>query len=86
MSKNSNDNNINEDNDNNEDANQLAKMIVYLIIIVLIVFIIGFMYNLIKCYLPKWKKQAIEKEEKDKNHIQMNNVAYDLQHNDESIV
>ena len=86
MSKTSNVNVITEDNDNNEEANQLAKFIVYLIIIVLIVFIIGFMYNLIKCYLPKWKKEAIKKEENDKNHMQMNNIAYDLQQNDESIV
>ena len=40
------------------------KFIVTIVFIILLLFLGYFVYNLIKCYLPKWRKKAILQEEK----------------------
>ena len=46
------------------------KIIIVLIFIVLIVFLGLYVYNLIKCYLPKWRKQKKLNEEERQVEIQ----------------
>ena len=45
------------------DAVKQFKILVTLVFIGLIIFLIYFIYNLIKCYLPKWRKERELKEE-----------------------
>ena len=40
------------------------KFIVTIVFIILLLFLGYFVYNLIKCYLPKWRKKAHLQEEK----------------------
>ena len=40
-----------------KDATEQFKLILYVIIGVLVLFLFFFVYNLIKCYLPKWTGQ-----------------------------
>ena len=47
------------------DAVKQFKILVTLVFIGLIIFLIYFIYNLIKCYLPKWRRQYQLKEEND---------------------
>ena len=45
------------------DAVKQFKILVTLVFIGLIIFLIYFIYNLIKCYLPKWRRERELKEE-----------------------
>ena len=54
----------NATNQKNDDESQLDdnivkqfKLILTIVFIVLILFLLYFVYNLIKCYLPKWRRQ-----------------------------
>ena len=40
------------------------KIIIILVFLVLLVFLGCFIYNLIKCYLPKWTKKRLTEEER----------------------
>ena len=40
------------------------KIIIVLVFVVLLVFLGCFIYNLIKCYLPKWTKKRLTEEER----------------------
>ena len=40
------------------------KIIIILVFVVLLVFLGCFIYNLIKCYLPKWTKKRLTEEER----------------------
>ena len=40
------------------------KIIIILVFVVLLMFLGGFIYNLIKCYLPKWTKKKLTEEER----------------------
>ena len=59
----------NATNQNNNDESQLDdnivkqfKLILTIVFIVLILFLLYFVYNLIKCYLPKWRKNKFVDE------------------------
>lgn len=39
------------------------KLIISIVFIVLILSLIYFVYNLIKCYLPKWRKAKLQEDE-----------------------
>ena len=60
----------NATNQNNDDESQLDdnivkqfKLILTIVFIVLILFLLYFVYNLIKCYLPKWRRQQKYQED-----------------------
>ena len=40
------------------------KIIIIVIFIILIIFLGLYIYNLIKCYLPKWKKKKLTEEDR----------------------
>ena len=41
-----------------------SKIIIILVFVVLLMFLGCFIYNLIKCYLPKWTKKKLTEEER----------------------
>lgn len=41
----------------NEQATKEFKVILVVLIVILLVFMAFFVYNLIKCYLPKWRNR-----------------------------
>ena len=43
-----------------DDILKQFKMIIGIVFIILFLFLAYFVYNLIKCYLPKWKKKLQE--------------------------
>ncbi len=45
------------------DAIKQFKILVSIVFIGLIIFLIYFIYNLIKCYLPKWRRERQLREE-----------------------
>ena len=45
------------------DAVKQFKILVSIVFIGLIIFLIYFIYNLIKCYLPKWRRERQLREE-----------------------
>ena len=45
------------------DAVKQFKILVSIVFIGLIIFLIYFLYNLIKCYLPKWRRERQLREE-----------------------
>ena len=60
----------NATNQKNNDESQLDdnivkqfKLILTIVFIVLILFLLYFVYNLIKCYLPKWRRQQKYQED-----------------------
>ena len=60
----------NATNQKNDDESQLDdnivkqfKLILTIVFIVLILFLLYFVYNLIKCYLPKWRRQQKYQED-----------------------
>lgn len=40
------------------DATKDFKIILIFVSVILVIFLAFFIYNMIKCYLPKWKKQS----------------------------
>ena len=40
------------------------KIIIIVVFIILLIFLGAFIYNLIKCYLPKWKKKKLTEEDR----------------------
>jgi len=60
-------NNSNVENDSSDIDDEVIKQfkfIVTIVFIILLLFLGYFVYNLIKCYLPKWRKKAHLQEEK----------------------
>ena len=58
--------NLNGNSDNQQlDDNVIKqfKFILTIVFIVLILFLIYFVYNLIKCYLPKWRREQKYQED-----------------------
>lgn len=47
-----------DDNNINEEATKQFKTIISIILVLLLLFLCYFIYNLIKCYLPKWRGKA----------------------------
>lgn len=68
--------------DNNEtideDATKHFKKILLGIFLILILFLAYFIYNLIKCYLPKWNKSRNELRE-ERNSIEIPNKANNIE-------
>ena len=59
-------NNTNESNDQSEIDDEVIKQFKFIITIVFIILLCSlgyFVYNLIKCYLPKWRKKKKLQEE-----------------------
>lgn len=63
-----------------DDDGHVIRFMIYFILVVLIIFIAAFIYNLIKCYLPKWKRDQRPYPEE----IDMKEVPYKMQSADES--
>jgi hypothetical protein len=61
------------DNEINQKATDEFKVIVTVVLIILLLFLGFFIYNLIKCYLPKWKrdKQRLEEETSNPRRIEI---------------
>ena len=63
--------NITEDDKSKKDSGELDKnlvnqfkFLIVIIFIILIIFLGLYVYNLIKCYLPKWRKKKFVDEER----------------------
>ncbi len=63
--------NITEDDKSKKDSGELDKnlvnqfkFLIVIIFIILIIFLGLYVYNLIKCYLPKWRKKKLVDEER----------------------
>ena len=63
--------NITEDDKSKKDSGALDKnlvnqfkFLIVIIFIILIIFLGLYVYNLIKCYLPKWRKKKFVDEER----------------------
>lgn len=63
--------NITEDDKSKKDSGALDKnlvnqfkFLIVIIFIILIIFLGLYVYNLIKCYLPKWRKKKLVDEER----------------------
>ena len=54
----------NDSSDIDDEVIKQFKFIVTIVFIILLLFLGYFVYNLIKCYLPKWRKKAHLQEEK----------------------
>lgn len=52
--------NIPEKNQTAENAKKEFKIIIMIILVILFLFLCMFVYNLIKCYLPKWRNSKRE--------------------------
>jgi hypothetical protein len=65
---NNNDSNIeNEEQEIDDDIIKQFKLIITIVFIVLILFLVYFVYNLIKCYLPKWRRNQKYQEDQLKS-------------------
>jgi uncharacterized membrane protein (DUF485 family) len=56
------------------------RLVLSCVIVVMIIFLIFFVYNLIKCYLPKWldkRKQAVQTEQPKKQRTNYAQVELD---------
>jgi hypothetical protein len=65
MSDNNQINSTSIQNEENEIDDQVIKQFKFIITIVFIILICSlgyFVYNLIKCYLPKWRKKKLQEE------------------------
>jgi len=63
--------NITEDDKSKKDSGELDKnlvnqfkFLIVIIFIILIIFLGLYVYNLIRCYLPKWRKKKLVDEER----------------------
>jgi heme/copper-type cytochrome/quinol oxidase subunit 2 len=61
--------------DSKEDE-KVGNFIIYFTLLVLIVFIIFFLYNLLKCYIPKWRREKLSNNKIDT--VKYNNVIEDI--------
>lgn len=58
-------NNTNGDNDPSDIDDEVIKQFKFIITIVFIILLCSlgyFVYNLIRCYLPKWRKKKLQEE------------------------
>ncbi len=60
--KNNTTNNENDEQEINDDVIKQFKFIITLVFIVLLCSLGYFVYNLIRCYLPKWRKKRLQEE------------------------
>jgi hypothetical protein len=58
-------NSVPEENDVSKNAAKEFKIIIMIILCILIAFMCAFVYNIIKCYLPKWRNKRQLVEESD---------------------
>ena len=52
----------NEENEIDDQVIKQFKLIITIVFIILICSLGYFVYNLIKCYLPKWRKKKLQEE------------------------
>ena len=64
---NNNSNIENEEQEIDDDIIKQFKLIITIVFIVLILFLVYFVYNLIKCYLPKWRRNQKYQEDQLKS-------------------
>ena len=55
----------------NNNIKEEFKIVLIIILIILLIFLGFFIYNLIKCYLPKWRKQLIKDDHKELKNANM---------------
>ena len=60
---NTNSNDGNEEDGLDEDVIKQFKMIITIVFIILIWFLLYVVYNLIKCYLPKWRRGKVQEDQ-----------------------
>ncbi len=65
--------NIPDKNSTAENAKKEFKIIIMIILFILFIFLCMFVYNLIKCYLPKWRNQKRHFVEMTDNPSELNN-------------
>ena len=53
----------NDDQGLDEDVIKQFKLIIAIVFIILILFLLYFVYNLIKCYLPKWRRGKVQEDQ-----------------------
>jgi hypothetical protein len=53
------------------------KIIVVIVLIILVVFLGFFIYNLIKCYLPKWRSRELVKEEGNEHTVNNRKIEFE---------
>ena len=46
-----------------EEVIKQFKLIITIVFIILILFLLYFVYNLIKCYLPKWRRGKVQEDQ-----------------------
>ena len=62
--------NTKEEQDNQEIDDEIIKqfkVIITIVFIILVLFLLYFVYNLIKCYLPKWRRNQKYQEDELKS-------------------
>jgi heme/copper-type cytochrome/quinol oxidase subunit 2 len=57
------------ESDINQKATDDFKVIVIIVLVILLIFLGFFIYNLIKCYLPKWRRQKLHEEQQQTGPI-----------------
>jgi hypothetical protein len=67
LASNNNSNIENEEQEIDDDIIKQFKLIITIVFIVLILFLVYFVYNLIKCYLPKWRRNQKYQEDQLKS-------------------
>lgn len=67
LENNNNSNIENEEQEIDDDIIKQFKLIITIVFIVLILFLVYFVYNLIKCYLPKWRRNQKYQEDQLKS-------------------
>jgi hypothetical protein len=67
LANNNNSNIENEEQEIDDDIIKQFKLIITIVFIVLILFLVYFVYNLIKCYLPKWRRNQKYQEDQLKS-------------------
>jgi hypothetical protein len=55
----------------NDQALENFKFILTIILVILIIFLIFFVYNIIKCYLPKWRRDTNRQRLENEKDVEM---------------
>lgn len=75
MDNNKADTSVNNEVDQNglsKEAAKEFKIVIMIVLLILVIFLCLFVYNLIKCYLPKWRNKREFVGETDTNSVQGN--------------
>lgn len=66
------------DNNQVENAKKEFKFIIMIILFILFIFLCMFVYNLIKCYLPKWRRTKRDFVDMTENTNENNNRKIEM--------